>query len=303
MSTLFDQFPQTPSVPHRGVQSVLPFSTPKYKMTNRTTETQARLFVPVVTWRQGTNLSAQLADQPKLAQSVLTGGGYNSNGYIDFLLTSAQEAYTEKVQIVDVLSDNYMAYFFGAAPAVFNYSGMVYNTMQDDWRSALTILYQTYLRGTKLARNRTVVCLAYDEVLVTGAILNMSQNLVAETQTAAQFSFSLLVKDYQRVSPRKTFYPTQSAGISSQLIKALDNVVSGIVVKTSPTRASMKTQVVADPTVTAAQAAAQKVVDDAADASRVALGSTELPAKGEIALTPAPLPPISDPNAPSGGNL
>lgn len=229
-----------------GVYSTLPLSTPKHKLTHGSIETQARLLVLATDTKHADSMKSQLSDQPFLADSII----YDANsqvaittGYIDFLLTSAQEAYTEKVQIVDVLSDNYVAYFFGAAPPVFNYSGMVYNTQQDDWRSALTILYQTYLRGTKLARNKTVVCLSYDEVLVTGALLNMTQSLAAETQTAAQFSFSMLVKDYKRVSPRKRISPRISFDMGKNLTQALGSVISGIAVKTDPSRATMSTKV------------------------------------------------------------
>jgi hypothetical protein len=155
-------------------------------------------------WRSNGMAGAQPAGRtPGVA------GGY---GYIDFLLQQVQESYAEKIQVVDVLSDNYASYCFGQNPPVFNYTGLLYNSLQDDWRAAFTILYQELLRATKLARQKQVVILSYDDVFVTGVLISMSQTLVAETQIAASFNFSMLVKRYdvnQRDSRSPIFFPTQ----------------------------------------------------------------------------------------------
>jgi hypothetical protein len=192
-----------------GVFSDTPVSTSKCY--TRSQDTMARLFLPFSTSTRATYIKTFLTNSTstakgssealnKLVQTIAvdgaTGSTPNGHGYVDFLLTSANETYQEKVQVVDVLSDNYVAYFFGSAPPVFTYSGVLLNTKQDDWRSAFSILYQHVMRGTQLARRKAVLCLTYDNVVVTGAMLSMNQDLSSDMQMAGRFSFSFLVKRY-----------------------------------------------------------------------------------------------------------
>lgn len=200
----------------KGVFAEYPAMTPKYTPTNddRSLETMARLIVPMSNPTALNNFVASFgkpgaSEAQKLAKTLASIGNRNGTGnyglgYIDFLLTSAVEAYQEKVQVVDVLSDNYVAYYFGSQPPVFQYSGVLLNSKQDDWRSAFTIIYNDIIRGTELARRKAVVTLSYDNMAVTGTVMNMSQNFSAEGpfyQLAASFNFSLLVQriDVQRV--------------------------------------------------------------------------------------------------------
>jgi len=205
------------TVLRKGVFSNFPAATPKYWNTNddRSLETMARLIVPLPGETERKKYLASFAEDGEaktLADSLASVGGSAVTGqrqyglgYIDFLLTDAQESYEEKAQIVDVLSDNYVAYFFGQRPPVFQYSGVLYNTRQDDWRSAFTIIYNSITRGTQLARRNAMVTLSYDDMAVTGAMLGMSQTLSSQgtlQQTAVGFNFSFLV---QRIDIVRTF--------------------------------------------------------------------------------------------------
>lgn len=201
----------------KGVFSTHPAMTPKYTPTNddRALETMARLLIPMSGQKALDKFVASFggpssSEAQKLAKTLASIGNKGSKGayglgYIDFLLVSAVESYQEKVQIVDVLSDNYVAYYFGAAPPVFQYSGVLLNSKQDDWRSAFTIIYNDIIRGTELARRKAVVTLSYDNMAVTGTVMNMSQNFSADGpfyQLAASFNFSLLVQriDVERIT-------------------------------------------------------------------------------------------------------
>lgn len=189
----------------KGVFSLNPASTPKYRTDiARATESMARILIPFSSAAARNRfvrrlpagdariLGDALAVSDKTAKSR-TGAG---TGYIDFLLQNVQETYQEKVQVTDVLSDNYVAYFFGQEPPMFTYQGTLLNTRQDDWRSAFSIIYSELLRGTKLARRRRLMTLTYDNVAVTGTIVAMSQNLTADMEMAASFTFQMLVKRY-----------------------------------------------------------------------------------------------------------
>jgi len=220
----------TASGPPKGVHSLNPGCTPKYRTSvEGATETMARIMVPFSSTPvrdrfirslpsgDARTLGKALAVTDKSSKGTTGGAGL---GYIDFLLQTAQESYAEKVQVVDVLSDNYIAYFFGQEPPVFAYQGTLLNTYQDDWRSAFTIIYGEILRGTKLARRRRLMTLTYDNVAITGSIINMSQTLTADMEMAASFTFNLLVKRYDVYRlPHATFNPpTQFTNVLGKLI-------------------------------------------------------------------------------------
>jgi hypothetical protein len=203
------QFPK-----RKGVFSLYPATTPKYSATNddRSLETMARLLIPMADEESRNRFVSSFrggTETRKLAESLASIGGDAATGekkvglgYIDFLLQSAQEVYQEKVQVVDVVGDNFVAYYFGAKPPIFQYSGVLLNSAQDDWRSAFTIIYNDIIRGTELARRKAVVTLSYDDMAVTGSIMGMSQLFSAEQQLASSFNFSMLVQriDVQRVT-------------------------------------------------------------------------------------------------------
>ncbi len=205
----------------RGVYARNPATTPKYHTGNTdvTREYMARLFIPFASQKTQTKYLEAVPPRARALANHLVvsddslGNPYNT-GYIDFLLQSVNEQYNEKVQIVDAVGDNYVAYYLGQSPPVFQYGGTLLNSYQDDWRAAFTVLYNDLLRGTMLARRKAVVVLAYDDVMITGTLSNMSQMLTADFELMARFNFSMLVKryDFSSWSPRTQFKPTPVAG-------------------------------------------------------------------------------------------
>jgi hypothetical protein len=203
----------------KGVFAQFPASTPKYDTRNDSTETMARILVPLPSYtarRRFVESFGASSNARELAQALAVteesagpkGDGRYGMGYIDFLLMAAVENHEEKVQVVDVLSDNFVTYFFGEHPPIFQYQGKLLNTEQDDWRNAFSIVYNSIIRGTQLARRGRLVTLTYDNVSVTGTVVGMNQTLTADMEMAADFSFKLLVKRfdiYRR--PGITFNP------------------------------------------------------------------------------------------------
>lgn len=213
----------------RGVYAKNPATTPKYHTGNTdiTKEYMARIFIPFTS-----NVARELfvATVPPHAKALANhlavsdessqaaGLGYGM-GYIDFLLQSANEQFNEKMQVVDAVGDNYIAYYLGQNPPVFQYSGTLLNSYQDDWRAAFTVIYNDLLRGTMLARRKVVAVLAYDDVMITGSLNNLSQVLTADFELMAAFNFSMLVKryDFSSRSPRTQFKPTPVASYPYKL--------------------------------------------------------------------------------------
>lgn len=194
----------------QGVFAANPLMTPKYarNIANGVArdaeyrETMARLYISLadVGPQAITNYLATLPDQQTkaLAQVLLASNnkGSGGTGFIDFFLTSAQESFQEVLQVDKVLADDYVAFYYGQSPPIFQYSGVLLNSMQDDHRSGFARAYLELLRGTQLARRGALARLRYDSVIVSGTMNTHQQVLVAENELAVQFSFSFLVKEY-----------------------------------------------------------------------------------------------------------
>ena len=170
---------------------------------NNALKTQARLY-----------LSIPDAFKPKGINPVvdhlvqqLTG-----EGYINFLLQSVQEQFSEKVQVTEFLSDDFVAYYFGGRPSVFSFSGTLFNTVQDDWWDSFYFAVQELLRGTMVARRSGLVHLRYGTKIVSGALNDFSVSHSADMQMTAQMSFSMLVKHISIVpSPKhRTVYSSSA---------------------------------------------------------------------------------------------
>lgn len=190
----------------QGVFGEYPLATPKYALNRgqrdaEYRETLARMFISLANTNESTRKAylASLPNDPRvkaLAQ-VLIGNGNpaKSTGFIDFFLQQVNEGFQEKVQVDEVLGDNYVAWYFGQAPPVFQYAGTLLNSMQDDQVTGFALAYQHLIRGTALGQRGTLLRLRYDNVIVSGTVNSMSRSLNAESEMACPFNFSLLVKE------------------------------------------------------------------------------------------------------------
>jgi hypothetical protein len=198
----------------RGIFANFPLMTPKYARHNGLADrdgkdTLARMYIKV--GGEGKSLKSRITSisnsmpdaESKELVKVLLGSGKNTAqvnrtdnppGYIDFFLQHVQQSFAEKVQVVDVLEDNYVAFFFGQQPPTFTFTGTVLNTYQDDWAMRLLRIYRDLARGTQLARRGLLFYIRYDSVIASGAMLNLTLDLDASNETAIPFSFQLLVK-------------------------------------------------------------------------------------------------------------
>ena len=191
----------------RGIFSAFPGATPKYAKNlgeeeKDFRETMARMFMQVPNYKNFVGEYGEDGNMQQIAAvlggEVSEGGGTTGgSGYMDFLLQSVQHSFQEKAQVVEVLSDDHVAYFFGQSTTTFSYSGTLLNTKQDDQALNMLRLYSEFGRGSKLASRKTLISLRYDDIFVSGAITNFTYSLSAETEMAVPFSFNLLVKKLQ----------------------------------------------------------------------------------------------------------
>lgn len=200
--------------PSRGPGGVfaryLQGATPKYAINDGTerepgqAKTLARMYIKTSHLNTLKNSITDAEVKHQLIDILAKNPVNNNAGYVDFFLSQINHSFQEKVQVVETLSDNYVAYYFGSAAPVFNYTGFLLNTVQDDQAVAFLRLYQAILRGTQLARRGLVVSLRYDSYVVVGTMMNYSDSRTANAETAVQFSFSFLVK--------KMYYVNFTAG-------------------------------------------------------------------------------------------
>lgn len=191
----------------QGVFALHPLATPKYAKNNgllrsgEFQDTLARIYIsladesPEMQSAYLTSLPGDAATQA-LAQVLLGANSHGGSGFIDFFLTSVNEPFQEMTQIDKVMADDYVAFFFGQQPPVFQYSGTLLNSMQDDQRGGFARAYQQMLRGTQLARRGALARLRYDSVIVSGTMVGHQQQMNADNEMAVPFSFSFLVKEY-----------------------------------------------------------------------------------------------------------
>jgi len=126
--------------------------------------------------------------------------------YVGFILTEVQETHNEKVELVPLPGDTYASYFYGASPRQFNFNGVLLNTEQDKWRDSFEQLYEKYLRGSASSRNFNIVQIRYGGRIVSGWLLNMSQQQSSQSDLYAQFSFSVLVSRIDMLNKSKDNY-------------------------------------------------------------------------------------------------
>jgi hypothetical protein len=185
------------------------------------TDTTARLYMHVNAAEYAKFVAGFEEQETKDILAVLAGDGSGTGGYgyVDFLLHVAQQGFSENMQIHETLSDNYVAYFFGQAPPIFQYTGTLLNTFQDDWAMSMFRTYRDLARGSQLARHKKTIRLTYDSLMVTGAMSNFSWATTAEMPMACSFSFSLLVKEI-RITLGGLTPPTKSAKLGAAIPNA-----------------------------------------------------------------------------------
>lgn len=175
-------------------------STPKYARNNGFRsdlfkDTMARMFVRVPEREQAV-FNASIGDaftRTRIAPR-LAGQLNRTNGYLDFVISSAAMELSERYQIVETPSDDYVVYFFGQAPPVLQLSGALVNTYQDDQACNMVRAYTNILRGTQLARRQLAVSLRMDSYVFTGVLLNLQLQWKAENELFVPFGSQLLVK-------------------------------------------------------------------------------------------------------------
>lgn len=217
-----------------GQYSSFPGATPKYArhLPGRNREnydTLARMYIRVKNKRRPDRIRKSLKSSVSQdVSTVMLGDGSSASparGYIDFFLETIQSNLSEKVQITEVLEDNFVAFFFGASPPMYTFSGNLMNTLQDDWAVQMLSAYEELFRGTMLARRGLQLYIRYDSYIVSGACVGLSLIRSASNENVVPFTLQMLVHR-QHLLYGNAFGATQLPASAGEFVPSNANPLS-----------------------------------------------------------------------------
>ena len=141
---------------------------------------------------QAAGLTGEGSSVAKMVSSDAT------SGYDSFLLTGVSCSLSEKMQVTQVFGDNEVVYYFGRQPIVFNISGVLVDSRDNEWFTEWLRMYSAVLRGTQLAQRNQLLRLVLPNMILTGTIAETSWSQESSNDVTVSFNFSFLAK---RVEP------------------------------------------------------------------------------------------------------
>lgn len=139
-----------------------------------------------------TYASAITGSGGSLDQAVNGSSAYG--GYASFLLTGVQAGLNEKVQVTETFGDNEVYYYFGRQPMTFSFSGVLIDSVENDWLTQWLYMYSQVMRGTSLAKNYQLLKIVLPNMTLIGTMAGMNFSQSSERDTDIPFSFQFLVK-------------------------------------------------------------------------------------------------------------
>lgn len=112
-------------------------------------------------------------------------------GYASFLLTDVRCNLDEKLQVVETFGDSEVSYYFGRQPIMFEFSGVLIDSVDNNWFVEWLEMYSTVMRGTQLARNYELLQIVLPNMTIEGTInrTGWAQNAARDVDIPFQFSF------------------------------------------------------------------------------------------------------------------
>ncbi|MCA8940418.1 MAG: hypothetical protein KDB07_11440 [Planctomycetes bacterium] len=149
--------------------------------------------------------------------------------YSNFLMTGAQEARAEKYQIMETFGIPFI-FFYGERPRIYQFNGVLLNSLDFQWRAEFWANYDDVLRGTRLVERNARVVLSWDDITIEGYILQAAAAEDAAQPYLVNFNFQFFVTNYMTTAvlgdPR---FPTPAAvSIDTSLWRQSDIATKGL---------------------------------------------------------------------------
>ena len=113
----------------------------------------------------------------------------------NFSLMDVNESTSEAVKVTLNFGMGWTAYFFGAQPRIYSFSGMFLDTVEYPYYEQFMTAYKRYLSGSNIARAGYKFYIAYDGKLVSGYMLGINTGSSSSAPKTKNFTFQVLVDD------------------------------------------------------------------------------------------------------------
>jgi len=157
--------------------------------------------IPLLDSGSTTSRSSAGLDDPWQGPSPTPGASSAASSlvYSNFILQNVDDVRQEKSQLMETFGDTYV-FFFGERPRILQVSGLLFNTLDFNWRSEFWKNYETVFRGTKLVEQNARLYLQWDDIIVEGYILGAQAQDVADLPYHIPFNFTLFVTNHTYLS-------------------------------------------------------------------------------------------------------
>lgn len=149
--------------------------------------------------------------------------------YSNFMITGCQESRAEKYQIMETFGVPFI-FFFGERPRIYQFNGILLNSLDFQWRAEFWANYDDVLRGTRLVERNARVLLSWDDITIEGYILQAAASEDSSQPHLVNFNFQFFVTNYTSTAnigdPR---FPTPAAvSIDTSLWRQSDIAQRGL---------------------------------------------------------------------------
>ena len=121
--------------------------------------------------------------------------GNSTFNYSNFIIQRIVDSRQEKSQILETFGPSYI-FFFGERPRVLQVEGLLFNTLDFNWRTEFWVNYENTLRGTKLVEQNARVYLQWDDIVVEGYIMGATAQDQVDLPYHIPFTFTLFVTNH-----------------------------------------------------------------------------------------------------------
>jgi hypothetical protein len=132
--------------------------------------------------------------------------------HTNFFLTSAQESDLEKIHIVESFGGAVWAHMFGRKPRIWQFSGLLINSKNENWVGEWEYLYNRFLRGTKCAELGSQLKLAYEGKVIYGYMMGTSRSFNSVSPHAVPFNFSILISHVEMIRTESIIEAIEAGG-------------------------------------------------------------------------------------------
>lgn len=161
----------------------------------------------------------------KIPSKIKTSRKTSTTSYSNFIIQSLRDSRQEKAQIMETFGDTYI-FFFGERPRILTVQGLLFNTLDFNWRTEFWYNYENYLRGTKLVELNARIYLHWDDIVVEGYMLGADAEDNAELPYHIPMTFQLFVTNHTYLSAIGVDdYPIRSS-LGSSLVEPLRTSLS-----------------------------------------------------------------------------